>query len=171
MTSNEDKPSRLERLATAVSTSNLTFDPIHRMPVDTIIALGLASMHSSVTSNVLRLYLVGSPEAWHAAKASVLAVVRKLNEKRRWDIGAKTMDKVATDALLHHINPTCSHCKGRGYQMIAGTPSLSHKPCEHCKGTGRRPLNRKLSTYIAATLASLEHIDAITEAAVGRRLR
>lgn len=167
----DDRPSRLERLATAVATSNLTLDLERRTPVDHVIALGMASRTSSVTSDVLHLYMVGSPETWHAAKASVLSVVRDLNAKKRWGLDERSLDKVATDALLMHINPTCSHCKGRGYLVQPGTPSLSHKACPHCKGDGRRPLNKKLRTQIAATLSSLERIDSITEAAVSRILR
>lgn len=168
---NDDRPSRLERLATAVATSNLTLDLERRTPVDHVIALGMASRKSSVTSDMLHLYLVGSPEAWHAAKSSVLSVVRELDAKRRWFLDERSIDKVATDSLLMHINPTCSHCKGRGYLTQPGTPSLSHKACPHCKGDGRRPLNKKLRTQIAATLSLLEHIDSMTEAAVSRILR
>ena len=167
----DDIPSRLERLATAVSTSNLTFDTEHRTPVDRIIALGLASKQSVVTSNVLRLYLAKSPEAWYAAKASVLGVVRRLSDRRKWDLPPEDADKVATQSLLMHINPSCSHCKGHGFKVIPGTPTLSHKPCEHCKGTGRRPPNKKLRVQIEATIATLEHIDSMTELAVGRYLR
>lgn len=167
----EDRPSRLERLAVAVSASNLTVDPDHYKPIDSIIALGMASQKSSVTSNVLRLYMVGSPQAWHAAKASVLAIVQKLNWKRRWKLDVKLMDKVATHALLQHINPVCTHCKGRGLLKVQDAPTLSARLCPHCKGTGKRPLNKKLAIQIAATLSALEHIDAITEAAVARKLR
>lgn len=168
---NDDAPTRLERLATIVSTSDLTFDLEHRKPVDHIIALGMASKKSEVTSNVLRLYLARTPETWHAAKASVLEVVKRLAAKRRWSLDEADLDRVATHSLLHHINPTCSHCKGQGFKLIPGTPSLSHKPCEHCKGTGRRPPNKKLKPQIEATLSSLEHIDSITESNVGRYLR
>jgi len=158
----DDIPSRLERLATAVSTSNLTFDTEHRTPVDRIIALGLASKQSVVTSNVLRLYLAKSPEAWYAAKASVLGVVRRLSDRRKWDLSPEDADKVATQSLLMHINPSCSHCKGHGFKVIPGTPTLSHKP---------RPPNKKLRVQIEATIATLEHIDSMTEMAVGRYLR
>lgn len=168
---NPDIPSRLERLAAIVSTSDLSFDAEHRVPLDHVIALGLASRNSEVTSNVLRLYLARSPEAWHAAKASVIAIVRRLDAKRRWGLSHRDIDKVATHALMLHINPVCSHCKGRGYVLIPGTPTLSHRPCDHCKGTGKRLPNKRLRQQISTTISSLEHIDSITEAAVGRYLR
>lgn len=168
---NESVPTRLERLATVVSESNLTFDADHRVPLDHVIALGLASRKSDVTSNVLRLYLARTPEAWHAAKASVMSIVRRLNDKRRWGLSERDQDRVATHALHHHINPVCSHCKGRGFELIEGTPTLSHRACKHCHGTGRRTPGKKLRKQIEATIASLEHIDSITEAAVSRYLR
>lgn len=168
---NDDVPSRLERLASVVSTSNLTFDLEHRTPVDSIIALGIASKKSDVTSNVLRLYLVRTPEAWHSAKASVMGIVRRLNARRSWGLTESEVDKVATHALSNHINPVCSHCKGQGFHLIPGSPVKSHRPCEHCKGTGRRPLNKKLRTQIAATISSIEHIDSLTEATVRKWMR
>lgn len=167
----DDSPSRLERLASMVSTSNLTFDTEHRTPVDHIIALGLASKKSEVTSNVLRLYMARTPEAWHAAKASVMEIVRNLDARKRWGLPAEDIDKVATQSLLMHINPTCTHCKGHGFKLIPGTPTLGHKPCEHCRGTGRRPPSKRLRRQIEATISSMEHIDSITEAAVGRFLK
>ena len=166
-----DKPSGLERLATAVATSDLTYDPDRRVPLDHIIALGLASAKSSVTSSVLRLYLGQTPENWASAKVSVLAVVRRLNAKRGWELSPRDLDKVATSALHHHLNPVCSHCKGRGFEVIPDTPALSTKACKHCRGTGRRTPGKRLRGEIEATVASLEHINSITEAAVRRLLR
>jgi hypothetical protein len=165
-----DKPSALERLATAVVTSDLTYDPERRVPLDHVIAMGLASIKSPTTSNVLRLYL-GQPEAWAAAKLSVLAIVRRLDAKRGWRLSDRDLDRVATSSLHQHINPTCSHCKGRGFEVIPDTPALSAKACRHCHGTGRRTPGRRLRVEIEATIASLEHINSITEAAVRRLLR
>lgn len=165
-----DKPSALERLATSVFASNLSYDPIRRVPLDHVIAMGMASIKSPTTSNVLRLYL-GHPEAWAAAKLSVLAIVRRLDTKRGWHLSDRDLDRVATAALHQHINPTCSHCKGRGFEVIPETPTLSTKACRHCHGTGRRTPGRRLRIEIETTIASLEHINSITEAAVKRLLR
>lgn len=166
-----DAPTRLERLAAAVNTSNLTFDPDRRMPLDQVVALGLASRASDVTSNILRLHLARTPEAWNAAMESTLGVVRRLNNRRGWGLGEHDMSVVSRQAILLHINPTCSHCHGQGYRLIPGTPTLSHHPCPHCKGSGRRQPGKRLRGPIEATIASIEHIDAITEQAVGKYLK
>lgn len=166
-----DSVTRLERLATAVSSLNLKLDLERRMSVDHVIALGIASRKSDVTSKLLHLFIDRNHETLRTALEAVKEIVRRLNVKREWGLSDGDIGKVAAHAISLHINPVCSHCKGRGYHQVAGTPSLSHRACDHCKGAGRRQINKKLRTPIAATIASLEHIDSITEAAVGRYLR
>lgn len=167
-----DRPSPLERLSTAISSSDLTFDPNHRTDLDYIAAMGIAGLrHSAVAGPMMRLHLASSPAALRTAYESVLGLVKRLNIKKNWRLAGHSMHAVALNALSHHVDPTCPHCQGRKFELLEGSPTLSTKICRHCHGTGRRPVQKKHRDHIEAVIASLEQIDSVTERAVARLVR
>lgn len=167
-----DKPSALERLSTAISTSDLTVDLIHRCDADYILALAYAShRHGAVASPLMRLHLSGTHTNLKSAYNSVLGLVKRLNMKKNWRLHRRAIEVVAVQALSHHVAPVCPHCSGRKFEMAAGAPVLSTKVCKHCGGTGRRPIQKKYRDQIAGVITSLEQIDSLTQHAVARLVR
>ena len=169
---NAERPSALERLSTAISTSDLTVDADHRTDADYVLALGIAgARYSAVASPMMHLHLSGTRTNLKAAYTSVLALVRRLNSKRNWRLHAHALSTVALQALAHHVSPTCPHCQGRRFELQEASPVLSTKVCKHCHGTGRRPIQKKYREQIAHVIAALEQIDSVTERAVARLVR
>lgn len=56
----------------------------------------------------------------------------KITRPRAYDL--------ARECLAWHRNGRCEVCKGHGYGLIPGVPSLSAHQCPECRGTGRVPL-------------------------------
>jgi hypothetical protein len=167
-----DRPSVLERLGAAYGSSDLSFDPNHRNDLDFITAAGIAaSRHLKVASPVMRVHYANSPADLNSAFRAVISLVRRFNAKRNWRLNGKSMQVVALHALSHHVDPVCSHCHGRKFELLEGTPALSTKPCRHCHGTGRRQIQKKHREQIGHVIAALETIDEITERAVARLVR
>lgn len=167
-----ERPSALERLSTAMSSSDLSVDANHRGDVDYVTALGIASLrHSTAAAPLMRVHLANSPAALKNAYQSVLALVKRMNLKKNWRLAGHSMHAVALHALSHHVDPTCPHCRGRKFELMDGSPTLSTKVCRHCHGTGRRPVQKKHRDQINAVIAALETIDAVTERAVARLVR
>lgn len=167
-----ERPSSLERLSVAMSTSDLTLDANHRGAADYIVALGIAGIrHSAVASPMMRVHLAGRPDDLRAAFNAVLGLVRRLNLKKNWRLAGHSTQAVALHALSHHVDPTCPHCHGRKFELLEGSPTLSTKICRHCHGTGRRPVQKKHRDQINAVIAALESIDSVTERAVARLVR
>jgi hypothetical protein len=167
-----ERPSVLERLSTALNSSDLTFDPIHRGDLDFVAALGIASSrHSAVAGPVMRVHLAGTPDDLRAAFNAVLGLVKRLNAKRNWRLMGHSIQVVALQSLSHHVNPVCPHCSGRKFELQEGSPVLSTKACTHCRGTGRRQVQKKHRDQIGQVIAALESIDEVTERAVARLVR
>lgn len=155
----------LERLSSAMLSSDLRVDPDHRTDVDYIIAAGLAGGTSA------RLYLANSRTQLRRAIDTVATLTARLDMRRSWRLTDDEIRAVARLALLHHIEPACPVCHGRGYELQLGTPMLSDRVCKSCRGTGRRPIQRKLQSNIVQVIAALEQIDSVTESAIKRLLR
>ena len=49
-------------------------------------------------------------------------------------------ERVAVTVIAWWLHKICRACRGRKYETIAGSPSLSAKPCKCCRGTGETPL-------------------------------
>ncbi len=167
-----DRPSALERLSTAVTSSDLTLDANHRGDLDYVTALGIASLrHSAAASPLMRLHLSSSPATLKTAYKSVLALVKRMNAKKNWRLAGHSMHVVALQALSHHVSPACPVCQGRKFELQDGAPVLSTKMCKACHGTGRRPVQKKHREAITEVIAALEVIDSVTERAVARLVR
>jgi len=166
------KPSPLERLSTAMSSSDLTVVPDRRTDVDYVVALGIAESRNNAAAGPLaRLYLTSSRTALRRAYESVGALVAKLNLKRRWKLTDDEARVVTKQALMHHVSPTCPACHGRGAEVHEGAPILSGRICKPCRGSGKRPVQKKHHDEIVQVITVLETIDQVTEDAVARLVR
>lgn len=167
-----DRPSTLERLSTALSSSDLSVDADHRGDVDFIVALGMAaSRNGSVAAPLTRLHLAGSATELKSTLRSVTGLVRRMNAKRNWRLNGQAVHTVALQALAHHIVPVCQVCQGRQFELQKGAPVLSTRICKACHGTGRRPIQKKHRDQVTQVISALEMIDNLTERAVARLIR
>lgn len=167
-----DRPGALERLSSALNSSDLTLDVNHRGDLDFVVALGIAaSRHGKVASPVMRVHYAKSPGDLNAAFRAVVSLVKRLNAKKGWRFNANSIQVVALHAMSHHVDPVCPHCKGRKFELLDGSPTLSAKACRHCHGTGRRQVQKKYREQINYVISALEQIDELTERAVARLVR
>ena len=162
-----DRPSPLERLTTAMSTSDLTVDPARRLDADYIIGAAIAQTRSGAVTGLL----VNSRSSLRRALDSVHALVTKLNARRGWFLTDDEARVVTKQALMHHVAPACPACKGRGYEVAEGAPALSGRICRPCRGSGKRPVQRKMQKEIIQVVSVLETLDQLTEDAIARLLR
>ncbi|HOW46121.1 MAG TPA: hypothetical protein P5305_01535 [Rubrivivax sp.] len=161
-----------ERLLTAFRSSHLELDSEHRGDADYLIALGIAGSRSGMLGgDVLRLQLAGSPADYRNARESVVRLTRRLAMKHNWRLSGDNTRRVGELALAHHVFPTCPVCKGRRFEVVEGSPSLSGRACRACHGTGARPIQRKLGREIREVLETLERISEFTEGSVARLMR
>lgn len=162
----------VERMTRAFQSSDLSMDSDVRRDVDHLIALGVVDQHTGgAGGSVMRMHLAGSPADLRAARDSAIGVAKRLRARRGWELTGAEVKHVAELALAYYVFPACPHCAGRKFELVPGTPVLSAKECRECGGTGKRPLPRRFGKEIRDVLASLDHIEAITEHAVARRLR
>ena len=165
-----ERPSHLERLQTAVLSRNMRMAPGIRADADYLAASGVASTRTGVAAT-LRLRTTSSAAALRSAKEEVLRIASEMGRARRWGLSASVLAEIAEAALVHHFDPACRHCSGRGYRLIPGSPAVSDKQCTHCKCTGRQPIPRKHREQIDAVLLSLRESDAKVEREINALMR
>ena len=69
--------------------------------------------------------------------------------------------KIAKEMLGWYCEGTCEPCEGRGYEVIAGTPTLSDRLCSHCHGSGKRAYTRDAAhVWMEAELGRMTAIAA-----------
>jgi hypothetical protein len=123
-------------------------------------------------ASITRLQTTTSRLTVTQARDSIAALVRKLNEVRRWRLSDKHVERVAESTLLLHLHPTCPYCNGQKHELIADTPVQDVKrPCARCAGTGNRPMPRRNPAEVAYVLNVLGIIQGLTERAVEKRMR
>lgn len=69
---------------------------------------------------------------------------------------------VAAAVLIWWLDRQCPQCHGVKFQVIEGTPSLSHKLCKCCRGTGEARLphmseGRRLANHIEDCIGAARH--------------
>ena len=169
MSSNDSRPSPLERLTTAMSTSDLTMEHHRRRDVDYILASGMAQARTQSATG--GLHMISTRRGLRRAFDSVLALVVRLNVKRSWRLTEDELKVVTKQAVMHHVAPACLSCQGRGWEVAEGAPALSGRICKPCRGSGKRPVQRKMHDEITQVIGVLESIDQVTEDAIVRLLR
>jgi hypothetical protein len=166
-----DKPTVLERLHSAIQSSDLTLRPRGVGDADHLVALGLAAKEAGAAAGELMfLHIGGTQTGYRRARDAVLGLARKMNGVRNWRLNAANTHRAAELALAHHVNPACPHCHGRGKLVAEGTPFLTANLCKHCHGTGKRRVQRKLHREITELIEALARLDRTTESSVARRL-
>lgn len=134
-----------ESYVSATSTSNLRVEADRRGDGDVLIAAGwapgilggaLLRLHSEFDSTAMRL---GSRTDALRLYGQLKSLPRVLELLTAWATGRgiDAPQALAQAVTAHWLHSTCTHCHGRGKDVIAGTPSLG-KQCRACGGTGKR---------------------------------
>ena len=126
----------LERLASAVHTSNLKSDPrTSYSDSDVIGAAGLAAKYEPLGIAITDL-LTGGRAAGVIEELSSIGF-RKARTLRI-KISTGQARAVATAVLSWYRHGKCQPCGGTGYRTIPGTP-VHGDECSHCRGTTNIP--------------------------------
>lgn len=134
-------------------------------------SVGGIAAAAAIGAQLTRLQSTVTQLSYDQARESISAIVRRLNERRRWSLTEEQVRRVAESALLMHLHPTCTHCHGRREETVPDAPHTSGEPCGHCGGTGQRPYPRRNRDKVEAVLRVIGDIQAFMERAVARRLR
>ena len=111
---------------------------------------------------------------WYVHELGLLfQKLKTLPEVRRglsfWvrEYGIADADKRTAEVLSWWLHNICPACSGRKKEVIAGTPSLSHKDCRVCKGTGktRVPHDANNTRQLIESWKILRHIDVCVKSA------
>ena len=126
----------LERLASAVHTSNLKSDPrTSYSDSDVIGAAGLAAKYEPV-GIALAHFLSGGSAGGVIEELS--GVVFRRARTLKIKIKREKTSAVATAVLGWYRYGKCQPCGGTGYRTIPGTP-MQGDECSHCQGTTHIP--------------------------------
>lgn len=166
----DERPGHIERLQTAVLSRNLRTDAVARTDADYLMASGMASRRTGVDAS-MHLRTLSSAAELRRARADVLLITNNLNVARHWGLSQSAVQSVADAALVHHMDPACRHCSGRGYRLVPGAPCVSDKKCTHCRGSGRHPIPRKHRDEIDAVLLVLRETDVKVEQQINALMR
>lgn len=133
--------------------------------------VGGMAMLAAVGKRLTELQARTSQVTYDQARESLQGLVAALNRARRWRLTDRNVRRVAEGSLLMHLHPTCPHCRGRGYELVPGAPTVSERVCQPCGGNGQRPYPKRFREEIAATLSVLGLIQGLTERAVAKEMR
>lgn len=125
----------IERYASAVRSSNLrSKEATNYSDPDVIGAFGLAAKTEPLGAALHRLFTGDN----RAVQAVIEALARKLISRFAGSLTAAEARTVAAHALNWNRDKVCPFCKGRGSELIQGSPILSDRECKDCKGTGKK---------------------------------
>jgi hypothetical protein len=156
MTDRNDQPGVLERLVSALWSRNLKDRRSieGRVSESDVLRLGAAGMAAHRVPLPMALFELkyrvpaAQDEANHNREHLELVVaglgklVRKRADLERWRLRRSSDTHQAVLFALHWwLLATCPACKGRQYEAIPGTPTLSDRQCRVCHGQGKRPID------------------------------
>lgn len=168
-----ERPDVLERLGSALNSSDLSPDGVRSMPVDLIGASGLAQINPEgrahaehETSQIsprtelggvlVRLKAGGDRTLGNRAVYLLAAWVQAQKAYARWKIRPgrnDLLDRFARQALAEWLNPVCPNCLGRQVLgMDRGEIKERRVRCVPCKSSGRRFLRSP-----AGRLSAVQH--------------
>jgi hypothetical protein len=125
----------IERYASAVRSSNLrSKEATTYSDPDVIGAFGLAAKTEPLGAALHRLFTGDN----RAAQAVIEALSGKLMAHFPTSLTESESLSVAGGVLKWNQSNVCPHCKGRGSELIQGSPTLSDRECKHCRGTGKK---------------------------------
>lgn len=130
--------STLDTLSSASVSRNLRH--LERFcPVDVLGAAGVASI---VTGDALVLFRLKYLNDYSPA-VKALFTKQALRSAKRRKVNPSSSEALGEQAMVYWVGQPCSHCHGRKYQSIRGTPNLSTALCQSCNGTGKTTLHAK----------------------------
>lgn len=159
MTLAAEKPGIVERLGSALQSTNLAPNDEREMPIDLIAALGMVQVNPDGAGHGERELVSIDPSAELGAvllrlkfggdnalgERAVLLLAKWIRSQRvygRWKLhrsGDTTLERFARIALAEWLYPTCPHCHGR--QVLGMERDNVHERrvrCSGCKGEGLR---------------------------------
>ena len=139
----------ITRIAHAEHSSDLSE---HKDDVQVLRAAGLAAI-SEWLGQLLTRYLHSHRDRDKSACVSGLAAVMR---KKYGQLDERQCAIVASWAIDYWAYPACRPCKGRGYDVIPETPTLSDHPCAVCHGSGKRAWDPPPKVSRAAQWATRE---------------
>lgn len=167
----ENAVGTIERLASAMGSSDMGMVENRVKDADWIAGLGMAGIENRLGSEILRLKLSNDQQTYRSAAEKVRAIVRRMDARGRLGMTRKQITEIAHKALRHYLLPVCRRCKGTRWDVIPGTPSLSATPCSTCNGTGIHPLPGGNAEMIAKVVARLEAIEHTINTSLNRTMR
>lgn len=155
-----------ERYSVARNTSNLAVNP--RTSLSASDVLGAAGMAGQEYELALLLWSVlyqGKIQAKVALVNHLSRDLRNQMEQKRWTGDPVVITK---EVIGWWFNGVCKSCKGRGYEVLKGTPHLSERLCKACHGAKMVALPRgDTYTWLANRMDTLT---AIASGAIMRKL-
>lgn len=127
----------LDSYARAIRSGNLRSEAETVRDVDILGAAGFAAKRHGLAMALARLFAGGGAGAADEIVRTLAEMVRERSMKHAPDLKRPQAEDMARAVLAWHRDGTCRPCGGHGYQVIAGTPSLSGAECADCRGTGR----------------------------------
>ena len=125
----------VERYASAVRSSNLrSKEATTYSDPDVVGAFGLAAKTEPLGAALHRLFTGDN----RAAQAVIDALADKLTSRFAGSLTESEARSVAAHTLNWNRDKVCPFCKGRGSDLIQGSPTLSDRECKHCRGTGQK---------------------------------
>ncbi|MBK5204345.1 MAG: hypothetical protein JJD98_02740 [Polaromonas sp.] len=139
----DEVPGIEERYVTANNTSNLKVEAERGGAADLLIAAGWSA--SRLGAALMRLHT-----KYDRAGLEQVHIQTAL-QASKW--GIERPDAVAAGVVGWWLNRVCTACRGRKFELIAGTPALSTKHCKHCRGFGEAHLphgesGRRLANWL-----------------------
>lgn len=130
----------LDQLARAEVSSDLAHHDRH-CDVDVLGAAGMATAANPRHMAIFRAKYLYDEREVHAAKRYFIQLARIHMIRRKVDPAKAS--RIGSQIFTYWMDDTCPSCKGRKYQVIDGSPSLSDRQCNHCDGSGKRKLPYK----------------------------
>ena len=124
----------LNRYAAAIHAKTLKPDPRSVWSdLDVLGAAGLAAKTQPLGIALARMLSGGGHQD---VIDSMAHVTYERSHRMKVEITQAQAIDIATAVLSWYRFGTCNHCRGIGYQIIKGTPSLGQE-CKRCKGSGK----------------------------------
>lgn len=129
-------------------------------PSDVVHAAGCVAQHHEIALMLWGVMFEGKTSQKHRL-AELLGDHLAMVKRKEPRLKGFDAHKVAREMLGWWCEGTCTHCDGRGYEAIQGTPSLSDNLCSHCHGSGKRPYPRDAAhVWMEAELSRLSAMAA-----------
>jgi len=125
---------RLERAAAMLEKQALAEpDPIDRA-TDLEVA---EQMRETTRTQAIsaRLFILMNLKSLGPAKQALFTLAWSKAQRAQLEIEPNAVASIISQALDIHLDPTCHHCQGRGYNGGYGAPRVM---CRRCSATGRR---------------------------------